>query len=599
MNIIKRSSLLFLAGTMSCMALYSQDYYSFKGNNGKYGFKDVYGKIVIPAKFESVWDFKGNSAQVEYNGGFGFIDKEGNYYKSQDDLEKGLKEGSWTAYLASELGSKADYMRKKGIDNFNETALKNKVQAEINKWQEKGEFESTAMWQQRVNEKTRDAKAKELAKQYADEYNRKYSAASEEYERQYKAVADKFSAIAKKKFASQSITLKPYDADNQTFLISTERFGDILLPVPMSEAPAFKANWEAMRSKVTSEFVLVNDQLALKSVAFGKYVYDSNTRANYAQVDADYNFKPIDLSGIRYDFNDIASNETKPSISTPDTKNLITPSKVEVSKNHVTIGGRADVDINIPLAETSRANTFAVVIANADYEHASEVKNARNDGEVMTEYLVKTLGIPAKNVNTYYNATYGKMLDAVLYLQSIAKAYGKDNFNVIFYYVGHGFPDENSFQSYLLPTDANPKNTRVCYSLSDLYGQLGKLDAKSVTVLLDACFSGTNHGEGMLVAQSMGVAMKPLPSDPVGNMVVLSAAQGNETAYPYESKNHGLFTYWLLKKLQDTKGNVTMGELADFVISNVLKTSVVENRKEQTPSVATSGNLTDWKTRKF
>jgi hypothetical protein len=37
---------------------------------------------------------------------------------------------------------------------------------------------------------------------------------------------------------------------------------------------------------------------------------------------------------------------------------------------------------------------------------------------------------------------------------------------------------------------------------------------------------------------------------PQGNMVVFSAAQGDETAYPNNDEKHGMFTYFLLKKLQ-------------------------------------------------
>jgi hypothetical protein len=82
-------------------------------------------------------------------------------------------------------------------------------------------------------------------------------------------------------------------------------------------------------------------------------------------------------------------------------------------------------------------------------------------------------------------------------------------------------------------------------------------------------------------------------------MIVFSAAQGNETAYPYRAKGHGMFTYFLLKKLQETAGDVTLGELSDYVIDNVRKTSIVENNgKLQTPTVATSASAAStWRSR--
>lgn len=83
-------------------------------------------------------------------------------------------------------------------------------------------------------------------------------------------------------------------------------------------------------------------------------------------------------------------------------------------------------------------------------------------------------------------------------------------------------------------------------------------------------------------------------------MVVFSAASGDETAYPYKEKGHGLFTYFLLKKLQESKGNCTLGELGEYIQTNVRQQSVVVNRKSQTPTVVPSANIAnDWKNLKL
>jgi hypothetical protein len=56
-----------------------------------------------------------------------------------------------------------------------------------------------------------------------------------------------------------------------------------------------------------------------------------------------------------------------------------------------------------------------------------------------------------------------------------------------------------------------------------------------------------------------------------------------------------MFTYFFLKKLQETKGNVTFGELADYVTTEVKKQSIVINGKMQTPLASPSGAATDWR----
>lgn len=253
-----------------------------------------------------------------------------------------------------------------------------------------------------------------------------------------------------------------------------------------------------------------------------------------------------------------------------------------------------DVDINIPVNRQDNENTFAVIIANEDYNKVAKVPLANNDGKVFAEYCQKVLGMPKDNVRTYYDVTSLEMEDALDDIKRIAAVY-KGNLNVIFYYAGHGVPDEETKDAYLLPVDANGQRTTGCLSLNNLYKELASLNAKCVVVFMDACFSGSLRGDGML-ASARGVAIKPKSEMAKGNMVIFSAVTDAQTAMPYEEKKHGLFTYFLLKKLQETKGNVTLGELEKYVTDKVSQRAQVVNKKPQTPTVKPSLAFGDrWK----
>lgn len=258
------------------------------------------------------------------------------------------------------------------------------------------------------------------------------------------------------------------------------------------------------------------------------------------------------------------------------------------------VAPKADVDEAIPTTRTVRENTFALIIANEDYQDVAKVPNALNDGEVLAAYCTKTLGLPSTNVHVVKNATLNNIRREINLMKQIAEAYGGDA-SFIVYYAGHGIPDEESRDAYLLPVDGYSADLTTCYSLKDFYETIGSLPSRKTVVLLDACFSGSNRGEGML-ASARGVAIKAKSAAPAGNMVVMTSAQGDETAYPYMEKNHGLFTYYLLKKLKETKGAVSLGELADYLRENVQRKSIVVNGKSQTPSVSPSQNVgADWK----
>ena len=254
----------------------------------------------------------------------------------------------------------------------------------------------------------------------------------------------------------------------------------------------------------------------------------------------------------------------------------------------------SDVDKNIPEASATNANTFAIIIANENYLKETPVQYALNDGQMFKTYCQKVLGLPEDNIHYTEDATLNMILTEVDWIAKVAKAYNGEA-SLIVYYAGHGIPDEASGSSYLLPVDGIGNNLRTGYSLAELYKTLGTLPARSVTVFMDACFSGAKRGEGML-ASARGVAIKAKPEAPKGNMVVFSAAQGDETAYPYEDKGHGLFTYFLLKKLQETKGQVSLGELAQYVQQQVSRRSIVTNGKSQTPCVTPSESVVGtWK----
>lgn len=414
----------------------------------------------------------------------------------------------------------------------------------MTEWQQKKEYETTAQWQARVTEATRAEQLKTVQKQVREEY------------------------IAKKKPTTLKSNIGSYDADYGVFPITTDGFGTFYLEVTMAEASQVKANWS--KAKVLPTYGIADDKLAVASaeVKVNGKTYKTAARYEHTASDIAINLPPlqINLGG---------SDAVAPK---PDVAQAIDRS----------------IDLNIPVGAGGNDRTFAVIIGNENYKEVAKVPHALNDAKVFSAYCEKTLGLPQKNIKQYTDATFGTMLSAIENIQGIAEAY-KGDINVIFYYAGHGIPNESSNEAYLLPVDANGRNTAACYPIDKLYGELKALNARQVTVFLDACFSGAQRGNGML-ASARGVAIKAKQAAPQGNMVVFSAASADETAYPYEEKGHGLFTYYLLKKLNETKGNVTLGELGSYICEKVAQEAVVTNGKSQTPTVLSSVNIMDsWK----
>jgi uncharacterized caspase-like protein len=181
------------------------------------------------------------------------------------------------------------------------------------------------------------------------------------------------------------------------------------------------------------------------------------------------------------------------------------------------------------------------------------------------------------------NATRGKMnqelnrLKQLIQLDSLAE--------VVLYYAGHGQPDPVSKETYLMPVDVSAANLSDAIKLDDIYALLGNSKAKHVSVWLDACFSGGGRGTeaGLLAARS--VKVRPKSGNVYENMVVLSASSGEQVSLPYPGQYHGLFTYYLLKKLQASSGSCSLAELGDFVQAEVSRQSLLLHSRQQTPEV--------------
>lgn len=428
----------------------------------------------------------------------------------------------------------------------------------LKKWSEKGEFEPMDAYRTRVN----DASIKA-------EYQRLLSEAGQNYLNEYA-----------NKLRLTDIKLAPYDATNETFMIETS-YGPIYLNVPLKdrEAEQFKQTFSNVTFRNPTYFIDDNS-VKIASITFvtptGKsYSYDNSRAANYSGTpDIDIDFATI-----------LASNKPASSSSSQ-------------SGEKVTITKKSDVDLNIPVSKKINRNTLALVIANEDYNKAVNVQSAINDGTTFAEYCRKTLGLPTENVNLVLNASLGNLFSAITDLKRKVDVLGGDA-DVIVYYAGHGMPDEATMDAYLMPVDADPRLPETCYGMNRLYKELGDLNAKSVMVFIDACFSGSERS-GKMLADARAVAVKPKQATPKGNMFVFSATSDKETALPYVEKNHGMFTYFLLHKLQSSKGEVTLKDLSDYVISEVKKNSTFINNKPQTPTVNTSGTMTDlWKSKKM
>ncbi len=257
----------------------------------------------------------------------------------------------------------------------------------------------------------------------------------------------------------------------------------------------------------------------------------------------------------------------------------------------------SDVDKDIPKNNTENPYRFALIIGNEDYSSKQNQLNdeinvefARNDASAFKEYAISVLGIPEQNITMVLDATTGQMSQALSRINLIVKnTKGKGEFFI--YYAGHGLPDEVTREPYIIPVDISGQNAKDGIKLQDMYAKLTEFPSKRMVVFIDACFSGGARNKALLAAR--GVKVRPAEGIIPGNIAILSATSEDQSALPFKDKNHGFFTYYLLKKLKETKGDITFKELSDYLTDIVPLQSVLLNNKEQTPTVKMGMSITE------
>ena len=164
-----------------------------------------------------------------------------------------------------------------------------------------------------------------------------------------------------------------------------------------------------------------------------------------------------------------------------------------------------------------------------------------------------------------------------------------DKTEIYFYYAGHGAPEYKTNKAYLIPFDGDPNySAQTGYELNKLYENISNLNSKSVTVFLDACFSGASRDNNMLLADARPIYIEV--SNPLvkGNFDIFTAASGKEISSAYPQKHHGIFTYFLLKGLKGDGDTNTDGELTTLELSNYIKDNVSDTAhlldREQNPT---------------
>ncbi len=264
---------------------------------------------------------------------------------------------------------------------------------------------------------------------------------------------------------------------------------------------------------------------------------------------------------------------------------------------------KLDIAENIPVAGSARPQAVAVIIGNKDYDHAPDVDFALNDARLMKNYVTKAMGYREVNTLVKENARqsdlYSLFGNETNYKGQLYNYAVKGQSELFIYYSGHGAPDPNTNQGYLVPVDCDPNSVALNgYPLSLLMSNLQKIiDDKQltqVTVVLEACFSGDSE-KGALLKNVSPVSIRLKDQDVTSEKItVFTSSTGDQLSNWYPDMRQSLYTYFFLKGLKgeadiDKNRIITANEMHQYVADEVNGVPYwakrLHNGRNQTPTM--------------
>ncbi len=232
-------------------------------------------------------------------------------------------------------------------------------------------------------------------------------------------------------------------------------------------------------------------------------------------------------------------------------------------------------------------DAVAIIIGIQDYRRVSKADFANNDARRFYDYAIRGLGVRPENIKLLLDDKADDIEILGAFKNWLPLKTRKGQTDVYVFYSGHGYPSDDGASLYFLPHGVDRQFLdRSAIKQSDIVQALQAVTPKSVTLFLDACYSGQSRTGETLLAGARPISIQPKASTFPSNFTVLSASAPEQIASSSPELKHGIFSYFLMKGMegeadQNKDGVITVQEMQSYLSDSVGRKAMSLSRTQQ------------------
>ena len=249
-----------------------------------------------------------------------------------------------------------------------------------------------------------------------------------------------------------------------------------------------------------------------------------------------------------------------------------------------------------------KKDRLAVIIGIEKYKTIQNAAYAKSDAEYFTEYAKRAFGIESKNIKTLIDGEADFISSKKALFKWLRQKINKDQTEVLIFYSGHGLASLDDEELFLLTSDSDGDFIEdTALSRSSIIKRIASFEPKTVTMFIDACYSGEtrdSNDDELLIASAKPVKLLKDDSILPDNFNMFSASQISQASSSTKKETgvkNGIFSYYLMKGLEgsadlNSDRKITNGELHEYLLLNVPKIARSLHNRTQEPFFSGDAN---------